>query len=119
MCENKTKSVEKVKKKREVYAPVDEVMLFKLAQTMLTIKSISIILDCSEQHLNTKYHKIIERGRENRRYSLVEAMWSKALDDKCTKMQIWMSKQHLGYKDNYPDQAQQVMFNVVCNEVPR
>jgi hypothetical protein len=33
-------------------------------------------------------------------------------------MMIWLSKQHLGYKDAQPEEASLVIFNVQINEVP-
>lgn len=98
---------------------IDQKLLFKLAQTMLSQQSIGLILDCTPKHLQERYQHIIDKGREIRRHSLVEAMWEKALVEKDTKMMIWLSKQHLGYKENFPDQPTQVLFNVICNEVPK
>lgn len=98
---------------------LDEPMVYRLAQTMLSQKSIAIILECSEDLLQDRYSGLLQRGRENRKQSLVEAMWQKALEDKDVKMQIWLSKQHLGYKDVMPEEATQVNFNVYTNEVPK
>lgn len=98
---------------------LDKNLVYKLAQTMLSQKSIAIILDCSEDLLQDRYSGLLQRGRENRKQSLVEAMWQKALEDKDVKMQIWLSKQHLGYRDVMPEEATQVNFNVYANEVPK
>lgn len=98
---------------------LDEALVYRLAQTMLSQKSIAIILECSDDLLQDRYSGLLQRGRENRKQSLVEAMWQKALEDKDVKMQIWLSKQHLGYKDVMPEEATQVNFNVYTNEVPK
>lgn len=98
---------------------IDEVMLAKLARTLLPVSTISDILCCSPDVLERRFSGILQEGRANRKYSLVEAMWDKALNEKDTKMQIWLSKQHLGYKDIQPEEATQVHFNVYTNEVPR
>ena len=98
---------------------IDENMVYKLAQTMLSEKSIGIILGCSEDTLQRRFCGVLQRGRENRRFSLVEAMWYKALEEKDCKMQIWLSKQHLGYKDVQPEDATQISFNVYTNEIPK
>ena len=98
---------------------VSEAMVYKLAQTMLSEKSIGIILECSEDTLQRRFSGALHRGRENRKQSLVEAMWQKALDEKDCKMMIWLSKQHLGYKDTMPEEATQISFNVYTNEVPK
>lgn len=98
---------------------LDEALVYRLAQTMLSQKSIAIILECSDDLLQDRYSGLLQRGRENRKQSLVEAMWQKALEDRDVKMQIWLSKQHLGYKDVMPEEATQVNFNVYTNEVPK
>ncbi len=98
---------------------LDERVLYKLAQSMLSVKSIANIMDCSPDLIEERYIGILHKGRDNRRQSLVEAMWQKALEDKDVKMQIWLSKQHLGYKETQPDEAQQLSFNIMINEVPK
>ncbi len=97
---------------------LDEVLLYKLAQTMLSQKSIGIILGCSDDLLQDRYSGILQKGREHRKQSLVEAMWQSALEDRDVKMMIWLSKQHLGYKDTIPDHAAHIHFNVHIDEVP-
>jgi hypothetical protein len=99
--------------------PIDGEMVYKLAQTMLTEKSIATILGCSVDVIQNRFSHILQQGRDNRRHTLTQAMWSKALDEKDTKMQIWLSKQHLGYKDTMPIEATQINFNVYVNEVPK
>jgi hypothetical protein len=98
--------------------PITEELVFKLSQSMLTVESMAVICGCSKDHLYNRYGDIIRRGREGRKQRLVETMWEKALVEKDTKMMIWLSKQHLGYKENFNDQ-QRVSFNIVCSEVPR
>lgn len=98
---------------------IDPKIVYELARTMLPVTSIAIILGCSVDTLDARFSGLLQEGRENRRKSLVEAMWHKAIVEKDTKMQIWLSKQHLGYKDTQPEEATQVHFNVYTNEVPR
>lgn len=98
---------------------VDKDLLFKLAQTLLPVESIATIIGCSRDNLYKYYRETLDKGRELRKQTLSEAMWHKALVERDTKMQIWLSKQHLGYRDNYPDQPAQVQFSVTCIEVPR
>ncbi len=99
--------------------PIDEDMVFKLAQSMLPIESIAVILGCGKDALYTRFPDVLQKAREGRKQSLSMTMWEKALIDKDTKMLIWLSKQHLGYKDVVPESAQQIVFNVICNEIPR
>lgn len=98
---------------------IDENMVYELARTMLPVTSIANILNCSVDTLEDRFSGLLQQGRENRRRSLVEGMWDKALTEKDTKMMIWLSKQHLGYKDIQPEEATHISFNVYTNEVPR
>lgn len=97
---------------------IDEEMVFRMAQTLLPVESIAIILQCSKDTLYSRFSDALQKGREDRKKSLVQAMWLKALEDKDTKMMIWLSKQHLGYKDTIPEQAQNISYNVTINENP-
>lgn len=100
-------------------ADLNPEMIYKLAQSLLPVETIASILGVSRETLYARYSDSLHKGRDNRKYSLVQAMWHKALEDKDTKMQIWLSKQHLGYKDSLPEEATQVVFNVYTNEVPK
>ena len=98
---------------------LDESLLIKLGSACLTDQSIATILDCSVEHLRHRYLPILQQAREGKKRRLVEAMWSKALEEKDCKMQIWLSKQHLGYKENATVEAHSTVFNVTCVEVPK
>ena len=98
---------------------IDEKLLYKLAQTMLPVTSIATILECSTDTLERRYSGILQLGRENRRVSLVQKMWHQALFEKDTKMMIWLSKQHLGYRDTPVINATQINFKIVIDEVPK
>ncbi len=98
---------------------IDQDMVFKLAESMLPVASIAQILDCSVETLYSRFPQTLRKAREGRKKSLSLVMWEKALIDKDTKMMIWLSKQHLGYKDVIPETAANVNFNVYCNEVPK
>ena len=100
---------------------IDLDLLAKLGESMLSIESIAIILDCSKATLyaNKEYSDVLQKSKEGRKKSLLTAMWEKALIEKDTKMMIWLSKQHLGYRDVAPINATQINFNVYCKEVPK
>ena len=97
---------------------IDTDKLYILAQTLLPVETIASVLMCSPDLIYDHYSDILQSGRHNRKTSLSQAMWHAALVDKDTKMMIWLSKQHLGYKDTMPEQASQVIFNVKINEIP-
>lgn len=90
-----------------------------MAASFLPVESIAKIIGCNPDTLYVNYSENLQRGRENRKYGLACAMWHKALEEKDTKMMIWLSKQHLGYRDQLPEEAQKMNFNVYVNEVPR
>lgn len=100
---------------------IDLKLLEKLGASMLPIESIAVILDCSKATLyaNKQYSDVLRKSIEGRKKSLLTAMWEKALVEKDTKMMIWLSKQHLGYRDVAPINATQINFNVYCKEVPK
>lgn len=98
---------------------LDKEMLSALAATMLPIESIAVLCKCSKDTLYAKYSDVLQTAREGRKQTLAMAMWEKGLIEKDTKMLIWLSKQHLGYRDVMPEEAAQVNFNVYTNEVPK
>lgn len=97
---------------------IDLDLLFKLSKTILPVGTIANILGCSQDAIEDNYREILDRGRNERRHTLVQAMWYKGLYERDTKMLIWLSKQHLGYRDNQPETSPQVNYNVYVNEVP-
>jgi hypothetical protein len=98
---------------------IDVKLLAKLAESMLPVESIGIILGCNKEVLYKRYGDVLQKAREGRKKALCIVMWEKALIDKDTKMMIWLSKQHLGYKDTQPEQASEVNFNIHCHEIPK
>jgi len=123
MSSKKTKAKDekqlKVVNKGRPKVQIDTDLLFKLAETMLPVESIAGILGCHRDTLYDRFSDTLQRAREGRKKSLCIAMWEKALIDKDTKMQIWLSKQHLGYKDVQPEDVTQINFNVYCREIPK
>ena len=97
---------------------IDPQQVFRLAQTMCTAETIAAVLDCHVDTLYARFSDVMLRGREERKTKLAETMWSKAIDGKDTSMMIWLSKQHLGYRDKQPDEAVHISFNVYTNEIP-
>lgn len=109
------------KEKKRLGKPRKEIntdQLYKLAQSLLTVEKIADILDCHRDTIYANYSDVLQKGRANRIHSLVEAMWHKALVEKDCKMQIWLSKQHLGYKDHQPEETPTNNFHIHINDVP-
>ena len=97
---------------------LDEVMLKKMAQSLMTVEQIADAFDCSIDHIYANYSEVLREGRRTRKTSLYQSMWKNAIDKENVQMQIWLSKQHLGHKESSPEQNQQVNFNIIVNEVP-
>ena len=98
---------------------IDPEVVFKLAQTMLPIESVAVLCSCSRETLYERFPDVLQKAREGRKQSLSMAMWEKALIEKNTTMQIWLSKQHLGYKESLPEEATIINFNVNIVEIPK
>ena len=98
---------------------LDEKLLYKLGQSMMTVDDIADAMECSRDTIERHYGGILRDARANRKHSLSQSMWKNALDKENVQMQIWLSKQHLGHKESASEQPQQVNFNVIVNEVPR
>lgn len=98
---------------------IDEKKLYLLAQTLLPIETIATILECHKDTLYDRYSDILQTARENRKASLSQVMWHQALVEKSEKMMIWLSKQHLGYRDVQPDEVPVTNFSIQLSEVPR
>lgn len=98
---------------------IDEDMVYKLAQTLLPIESIATILGCGKDLLYQRFSDTLQKGREERKSSLVQHMWKNAMEHNNTTMQIWLSKQHLGFKEPAKveeQEAQAPVFNIIINE---
>lgn len=105
---------------RDKIGPRERELIFLMAQTMLPVDSIATILNTTRVNLHKYYQTELDRGREIRKQKLCEAMWDKALgEEKSTSMQIWLSKQHLGYREPQGETQTDIQFNVTCHEVPR
>lgn len=98
---------------------IDEEKLKRMAATNLSLDIIADAMDCSVEMLQNNYPRLLLEARAKRKITLGETMWDAALLDKDVKMMIWLSKQYLGHREQFPDLAQQINFNVVIDEVPR
>ena len=64
---------------------LDEKQLYLLAQSLLPIESIARIMSCNPDLIYTRYADLLQKGRDDRKHSLVQAMWHQALYEKDTK----------------------------------
>lgn len=93
--------------------------LFELAQTLLPEETIAAIMDCSVDTLTKHYNGVLQAGREHRKNALSQKLWHKALIEGDTRMLIWLSKQHLGYREQWPDMQQNTQINVFTQDIPK
>jgi hypothetical protein len=98
---------------------IDEKLLVKLAESMLPVESIALIIGCHKDTLYARFSDVLQKARAGRKKTLSMVMWEKALIDKDTKMMIWLSKQHLGYRDTFPEEAPTTAINITVNDTPK
>ena len=78
---------------------IDINILANLAQIGWPDYEIAKILNISPRTLSRNYAEFIDENREKGKASLRKKMWDKALKKDNTMMQIWLSKNYLGFKD--------------------
>ena len=101
------------------FIQLDRGILERLCEACLPQTSIAVIMGCSVDTLRRNYMDILAKSREKRKLTLLESMWHKALVEKDCKMQIWLSKQHLGYKEAHPDDSVKTNFNIIISQIPK
>ena len=81
---------------------IDRDLLMKLAQIQCTVAEIAYCLGVDRTTLYRTHRDVIEAGRELGKMRLRRTMWANAIENNNTVMQIFLSKNVLGFKDN-PD----------------
>lgn len=100
--------------------PIDPDQVYRLAEIHCTVKEIASILNCSEDTIFERFSDTLHRGWNHGQMSLKRKMHKIALDDEGDgKMLIWLSKQRCAYKEQQPEDATQINFNVFCREIPK
>lgn len=97
---------------------VTEEDVFEMGKTHLPVETIANLLGCHKDTIYDRFSVALQRGRDSRKCSLSEVMWLSALEDRDTKMMIWLSKQHLGYKEPKEDEGAQTVINITVNQIP-
>ncbi len=99
MDKNKTKTQKKQNYLGRPRIKIDLNVLGNLAQIGCPDYEIAKILNISPRTLSRNYAEFIDENREKGKASLRKKMWDKALKKDNTMMQIWLSKNYLGFKD--------------------
>lgn len=79
---------------------IDKELVEKLAIIHCTTKEIAHVVGCSTDTLERRFSEVIHKGKDIGRMSLRRKMYQKAMDQDNTTMQIFLSKNLLGYSDN-------------------
>ena len=96
---NKAKTQKKQNQLGRPRLKIDLNILANLAQIGCPDYEIAKILNISPRTLSRNYAEFIDENREKGKASLRKNMWDKALKKDNTMMQIWLSKNYLGFKD--------------------
>jgi hypothetical protein len=92
---------------------ISKELVEQLARIHCTLEEIGSIVKCSPDTLRRRFSKIIKNAEREGKMSLKRAMWKKALTEENTTMQIWLSKNILGYTDKVEtEQVGQTTFKL-------
>lgn len=78
---------------------IKEELVEELAAINCTMKEIAAVVGCSVDTLENRFSDVIQKGRERGKMSLKRAMFDSAVTKGNVVMQIWLSKQMLGYTE--------------------
>lgn len=84
------------------YKTIDRDLVYKLACIQCTDQEIAEVVGISAENLRKRFGKVLDKGKQEGRKSLRRSMWEKAINGD-TRVQIFLSKQYLGMKDNPED----------------
>jgi hypothetical protein len=96
---------------------IDEVYVYELAKLQCTVPEIAILCGCSENTIHRRYGGVVVKGQEEAKKDLRKAMIRSALSGNVI-MQIWLSKNWLGFKERQPDEAPNTVINIQMNDIP-
>lgn len=71
----------------------------KLAHLNLSYKDMADFFGCRETTFRDNFRFVVEQGRQKTKHRLMEAMLTNAIDKMSPVMQIWLSKNLMGFQD--------------------
>lgn len=92
---------------------IDEGLLHRLALIHCTNEEIAAVLGIHKRTLERRYAAVMNAAREEGKSSLRRVMWKKALEGN-ERLMIWLSKQHLGYREPRDPQAAAAVEAIVA-----
>jgi AraC-like DNA-binding protein len=96
-------SEETVKKKNRGGRPkieLDKDQIRKLAELHCSLKEVAYVMGVSSDTIERNYRDVYEEGLAGGKIKLRRAMMRNACEKDNATIQIWLSKQLLGYSDN-------------------
>lgn len=97
---------------------IDGELVRKLANIHCTVREIGSIVGCHEDTIYERFSEVLQQGQDEGKMSLKRKMFEVAMKGN-TAMLIWLSKQHLGYRERQPEEIAQMNYTVVIHEVPK
>ena len=88
----------------------------KLAHLNLSYKDIADFFGCKETTFRDNFRFVVEQGRQKTKHRLMEAMLTNAIEKMNPVMQIWLSKNLLGFQDAPNNTDNNVTLPWVDNE---
>ena len=95
-----------------------EANAYALALIKCTPKEIAILLNVELSYVLKKFDEAMKLGNQVSNAMLKRAMTKKALSGDTTMM-VWLSKQHLGYREPKQDETQSNTINIVTSDMPQ
>lgn len=106
----------RTKKLKEYTA--DHKSVYALASVMLSAEDMSNLLGITCETLIKRFGRTIAKARGETKRKLAYVMHNKAIEQNDGRMQVWLSKQHLGYKEAWPDNVQPIAIQINIQDVP-
>lgn len=78
---------------------LDSAMITRLAELQCTYKEIAYVMGCSHDTIERHYKEDVELGKVQGKIKLRRAMFRNACENDNATMQVWLSKNILGYTD--------------------
>ena len=88
----------------------------KLAHLNLSYKDMADFFGCRETTFRDNFRFVVEQGRQKTKHRLMEAMLTNAIDKMSPVMQIWLSKNLMGFQDAPSNTDNNVTLPWVDNE---
>lgn len=96
---------------------IDDAYVYELATYHCTHEEIATLCGVHVQTLQKRYSGVIAKGYDDAKKQLRKAMIRSALSGNVI-MQIWLSKNWLGFKERQSDEAPTTVLNIKMSDVP-